>query len=61
MRCWRVRKRAIKRAVLEGADLSLPAGLALERQVFAQLFDTKDQKEDMNAFLEKRPPVYKNR
>lgn len=51
--------RAIKRAVLEGADLSLPAGLALERQVFAQLFDTKDQKEGMNAFLEKRPAVFK--
>jgi enoyl-CoA hydratase/carnithine racemase len=51
--------REIKRAVLDGADLPLGEGLALERGAFAQLFDTKDQKEGMNAFLEKRPAVFK--
>ncbi len=51
--------RQIKRAVLEGVDLPLAAGLLLERQAFTLLFDTKDQKEGMNAFLQKRPPAYK--
>ncbi|MBS7701815.1 enoyl-CoA hydratase-related protein [Chelatococcus asaccharovorans] len=51
--------REIKRAVLEGADLPLADGLALERRAFVQLFDTKDQKEGMMAFLEKRPADFK--
>lgn len=51
--------RQIKRVVLEGADLPLTAGLMLERQAFTLLFDTKDQKEGMLAFLEKRSPSFK--
>jgi enoyl-CoA hydratase len=51
--------RQIKRAVLEGADLPLAAALTLERQAFSLLFDTKDQKEGMAAFLEKRLPVFR--
>ncbi|NLO79841.1 MAG: enoyl-CoA hydratase [Xanthomonadaceae bacterium] len=35
--------------------------LPLERERFVALFDTQDQKEGVNAFLEKRKPVWKNR
>jgi enoyl-CoA hydratase/carnithine racemase len=35
-------------------------GLLLEREYFADLFDTQDQKEGVSAFLEKRTPVWKN-
>ncbi|MGR5095635.1 enoyl-CoA hydratase [Vibrio maritimus] len=36
-------------------------GLVKERELFIQLFDTEDQAEGVNAFLEKRPPQWKNR
>ncbi|MGJ8686536.1 MAG: enoyl-CoA hydratase [Spongiibacteraceae bacterium] len=38
----------------------IPQGLLLERERFIQLFDTQDQKEGVNAFLEKRSPEWKN-
>lgn len=34
--------------------------LPLERERFVDLFDTQDQKEGVNAFLEKRPASWKN-
>jgi len=36
------------------------AALALERERFLDLFDGEDQREGVNAFLEKRKPVWKN-
>ncbi|WP_114786406.1 enoyl-CoA hydratase [Vibrio tetraodonis] len=39
----------------------LAHGLVRERELFIQLFDTEDQTEGVNAFLEKRPPQWKNR
>ena len=36
------------------------AGLIAERELFVDLFDTADQAEGVNAFLEKRAPVWKN-
>lgn len=51
----------IKEAVLLGQDCSLDAGLALERKYFDVLFDTRDQKEGMRAFLDKRKPTYEGR
>jgi enoyl-CoA hydratase len=47
---------AAKRATRLGADLPLAAGLEVERQLFAGLFGTRDQREGMSAFIEKRPP-----
>jgi enoyl-CoA hydratase/carnithine racemase len=52
---------AIREAVRLGADVPLDTALALERRLFERLFDTRDQKEGMRAFLEKRKPVYEGR
>lgn len=47
-----------KRVIDQGADAMLSDANALERQAFAQLFATTDQREGMKAFLEKRAPVF---
>ncbi|MDP3237235.1 MAG: enoyl-CoA hydratase-related protein [Myxococcales bacterium] len=49
-----------KRAIEAGADLPLKDANELERQAFALLFGTDDQKEGMRAFLEKRKAAFKN-
>lgn len=36
-------------------------GWRMERELFIELFDTEDQSEGVNAFLEKRAPQWKNR
>ena len=46
---------AAKRAIDEGLDGDLATGLALETELFAQLFDTEDQKTGMRSFLENGP------
>ncbi len=51
--------RRIKEVVLAGHDTSLAAGLMLERRTFDTLFDTEDQAEGMQAFIEKRNPNFK--
>lgn len=42
-------------------NMDLRSGLAYEAQVFGSCFGTRDQKEGMAAFLEKRKPVFTNR
>ena len=49
-----------KRLVMNARDEDHTAGWAAERELFAELFDTQDQKEGVNAFLEKRSPSWKN-
>jgi enoyl-CoA hydratase/carnithine racemase len=44
----------LKEATIAGSDAALTSGLMLERRSFELLFDTPEQKEHMNAFLEKR-------
>lgn len=51
--------RSIREAVRLGADVPLETALSLERRLFERLFDSADQKEGMNAFLEKRKPAYR--
>ncbi|MCV2488807.1 enoyl-CoA hydratase/isomerase family protein [Geodermatophilus sp. YIM 151500] len=46
---------AAKKAVDEGLDLPLAQGLELESRLFAELFDTEDQKAGMSSFLEHGP------
>ena len=52
---------AIKRACQTGSQVPLEAGLALERELQAQLFRTRDAKEGLAAFLEKRRPTFEGR
>jgi enoyl-CoA hydratase len=47
-----------KEAVNAALETPLTAGLAHERSLFYSLFSTRDQKEGMAAFLEKRPPEW---
>lgn len=49
---------ATKRAVHEGVDLPLADGLRIELDALAPLFASKDGREGMTAFLEKREPTY---
>ena len=51
--------RAGKTAMRKGLNTSLKEGLQIEQDLFCMLFGTKDQKEGMAAFLEKRKPVFK--
>ena len=51
---------AAKRA-LAASDRPLEQGLAVEREAFVQLFATRDQKEGMRAFLDKREPGFEGR
>ncbi|SPL69517.1 enoyl-CoA hydratase [Acinetobacter stercoris] len=48
----------IKEVTSLGQDMPLQSALTLERKAFQILFDTKDQKEGVNAFFEKRKPNY---
>jgi len=52
---------ANKEAVNAAFETPLNEGLKLERRLFYALFATGDQKEGMAAFIEKRPPAFKNR
>ncbi len=49
-----------KEAVNIADETGLAEGLAFEKRVFQSTFATKDQKEGMSAFSEKRDPVYKH-
>ena len=49
----------IKRSVMEGIELPLTGGLALERELQNRLFVTDDAKEGISAFIEKRKPSFK--
>ncbi|HEY4434417.1 MAG TPA: enoyl-CoA hydratase-related protein [Candidatus Cybelea sp.] len=52
---------ACKRAINNGAHLSLDDALELEALEFGSLVDTEDIKEGTAAFLEKRKPAWKGR
>lgn len=52
---------AAKEAVNAAFETSLAEGVRFERRIFHSLFATEDQKEGMKAFIEKRPPQWKNK
>ena len=53
--------RLIKDSVNKAVDYPLYEGMQYERKNFYLLFDSEDQKEGMNAFIEKRKPDYKGK
>lgn len=53
--------RAAKRSVLAASEQPLAAGLRAEREAFFDLFATHDQREGMQAFMEKRPATWTGR
>ena len=54
--------RLTKRAVNRGLGKTLPEGIAAAEQLYlGELMRTEDATEGLNAFLEKRTPVWKNK
>ena len=50
-----------KESVNRAYESTLSEGIRFERRMFLSLFATEDQKEGMNAFVEKRPPNFKHK
>lgn len=49
----------IKRAVCSGLEVPFAEGLAIEREMQQQLFESDDAKEGLAAYVEKRKPAFK--
>ena len=50
-----------KRAIGRGLEMPIEDGLRLENELFTGLFSTEDRQEGLQAFMEKRDPVFKGR
>ena len=54
--------RACKKAINEGMQVDMDSAVAIEEKLFGSCFETEDQCEGMQAFLEKRKvESFKNR
>ena len=53
--------RMLKLAVNSGANVDIESGLTIEMACFGNTFATKDRKEGMQAFVEKRQPKFTGR
>ncbi|XYH94445.1 enoyl-CoA hydratase/isomerase family protein [Sorangium sp. So ce1128] len=51
----------IKRAVQTGFEVGLEQGLALERELQAELFASDDAREGLAAYMEKRKPIFQGK
>ena len=51
----------IKKCVDNGLDMDLSSGVTMEMNCFSIAFTSEDGREGINAFVEKRKPVYKGR
>jgi enoyl-CoA hydratase len=49
----------IKRAVCSGLEVPFESGLAIERELQQQLFQSEDAREGLSAYVEKRTPSFK--
>lgn len=52
--------RYCKQLIMAARRQPMDSALAMERELFVRLWDTKDQKEGVGAFVEKRAPQWKN-
>jgi enoyl-CoA hydratase len=50
----------IKESINRAYETTLAEGVQFERRLFHSTFATEDQKEGMKAFIEKRPPKFRN-
>jgi enoyl-CoA hydratase/carnithine racemase len=53
--------RYAKEAVLKGSDLTLDQGIRLEEDLYVVLQTTRDRQEGIDAFLQKRTPVFRGK
>ncbi|HEX8650104.1 MAG TPA: enoyl-CoA hydratase/isomerase family protein [Pyrinomonadaceae bacterium] len=51
----------IKRSVQSGAEIPFESGLALERELQQQLFQSEDAREGLDAYVNKRQPQFKGK
>jgi enoyl-CoA hydratase len=51
----------IKRSVQTGAEIPFESALGLERELQQQLFQSEDAKEGLDAYVNKRKPVFKGK
>jgi enoyl-CoA hydratase/carnithine racemase len=51
----------IKRSVQSGAEIPFEYGLALERELQQQLFQSEDAREGLDAYVNKRKPQFKGK
>jgi E-phenylitaconyl-CoA hydratase len=59
LECGPMAVRAIKRAAVQGRDMSLEDGLKLESELVGEVFRSEDAREGPTAFAQKRKPEYK--
>ncbi|MBZ5535652.1 MAG: enoyl-CoA hydratase/isomerase family protein [Acidobacteriia bacterium] len=48
----------IKRSIISGLEVGFHEGLALEREMQQELFESEDSREGLSAYIEKRKPVF---
>ena len=48
-----------KQAINSGSEVDLGTALQIEQMCYAQVIPTKDRLEGLQAFKEKRKPIYK--
>lgn len=53
--------RYCKQLIMAARRQPLETALSMERELFVKLWDSEDQIEGVSAFIEKRPPEWKNR
>jgi enoyl-CoA hydratase len=53
--------RIAKAAIRAGWDETETEAARIEHRLWAELFETEEQKEGMRAFIEKRAPVYQGK